>query len=138
MSSRHQTNLLFLSISSAFCMAGKMDSDVAEELGSSAIAVSSNRRRRPRCEPRHRGGFPSAALHRLLVIIRAEYSVTKSSGDRVSHTKTSWRGARLRASRTMRCVAHPLRRGENSTPQSLTQKAANEIGLCGEARHARP
>src|SRR5882757_3177538 len=40
MSSRHQTNLLFLSISSVFCMAGRMHGDAAEEPGSSAISAT--------------------------------------------------------------------------------------------------
>jgi hypothetical protein len=81
MSSTHQTNLLFLSISSAFCMAGKIDSDVGEELRSSAISAIGVRdlaASRDIVAVTGRGGFPSAASRRWLEIIRSAYSGKKS------------------------------------------------------------
>jgi hypothetical protein len=64
-------------------MAGKMDSDVAEELGSfaiSAIGVGDLAASHDIVAVTGRGGFLNAALRRLLEIIRAEYSGKKSSG----------------------------------------------------------
>jgi hypothetical protein len=64
-------------------MAGKMDSDVGEELGSSAIAaigVGDLAASHDIVAVTGRGGFLSAALRLWLAIIRAGYSGKKSSG----------------------------------------------------------
>jgi hypothetical protein len=54
--------LLFLSISSAFCIAGKTDGDAAEEPGSSAISATGAGDLAASHDVAGRGGFLSAAV----------------------------------------------------------------------------
>jgi hypothetical protein len=80
MSSSHQTNLLFFPSHQPFAWLKKLDSDVAEEFRSSAIAaIGDLAASHDMVAVTGRDGFLSAALRWWQEIIRAAYSGKKSS-----------------------------------------------------------